>query len=53
MLKLIDNIGHMCPGGSRESRFMKMGLFDTSDIGIDLGTSSTLVFVKGKGIVLK
>ena len=30
-----------------------MGLFDTSDIGIDLGTSSTLVFVKGKGIVLK
>ncbi len=30
-----------------------MGLFDTSDIGIDLGTSSTLVHVKGKGIVLK
>ena len=30
-----------------------MGLFDTSDIGIDLGTSSTLVFVKGKGVVLK
>ena len=30
-----------------------MGLLDTSDIGIDLGTSSTLVFVKGKGIVLK
>ena len=30
-----------------------MGLFETSDIGIDLGTSSTLVFVKGKGIVLK
>ena len=30
-----------------------MGLFDTSDIGIDLGTSSTLVYVKGKGIVLK
>lgn len=30
-----------------------MGLFDTSDIGIDLGTSSTLVYIKGKGIVLK
>jgi rod shape-determining protein MreB len=30
-----------------------MGLFDTSDIGIDLGTSSTLVYVKNKGIVLK
>ena len=30
-----------------------MGLFDTSDIGIDLGTSSTLVYVKGKGIILK
>lgn len=30
-----------------------MGLLDTSDIGIDLGTSSTLVYVKGKGIVLK
>jgi rod shape-determining protein MreB len=32
---------------------LEMGLFATSDIGIDLGTSSTLVFVKGKGIVLK
>ena len=30
-----------------------MGLFDTSDIGIDLGTSSTLVYAKGRGIVLK
>ena len=31
-----------------------MGLFDnfSSDIGIDLGTSSVLVYVKGKGIVL-
>ena len=43
----------MCvPCGHGESGF-EMGLFDTSDIGIDLGTSSTLVFVKGKGIVLK
>ncbi len=32
---------------------LEMGLFTTSDIGIDLGTSSTLVYVKGKGIVLK
>lgn len=30
-----------------------MGLFDTSDVGIDLGTSSTLVYVGGKGIVLQ
>lgn len=30
-----------------------MGLFDTSDIGIDLGTSTTLVHVPGHGIVLK
>lgn len=30
-----------------------MGLFSLSDIGIDLGTSSTLVYVKGKGIVLR
>ncbi len=32
---------------------LEMGLFDTSDIGIDLGTSSTLVYVRKKGIVLK
>lgn len=32
-----------------------MGLFDNfgSDIGIDLGTASVLVYVKGKGIVLR
>ncbi|MEG1523964.1 MAG: rod shape-determining protein [Clostridia bacterium] len=30
-----------------------MGFFETSDVGIDLGTSSTLVYVKGKGIVLR
>lgn len=30
-----------------------MGIFDTSDIGIDLGTSSILVYVKNKGIVLR
>ncbi len=29
-----------------------MGIFDSSDIGIDLGTSSTLVYVRGKGVVL-
>ena len=31
-----------------------MGLFDfiSSDIGIDLGTANTLVFVRGQGIVL-
>ena len=33
-------------------RVISMGLFDTSDVGIDLGTSTTLVYVKGKGIVL-
>lgn len=30
-----------------------MGLFETSDIGIDLGTSSILVYVKHQGIVLR
>ena len=30
-----------------------MGFFDAADVGIDLGTSSTLVYVQGKGIVLK
>lgn len=30
-----------------------MGLFQFSDVGIDLGTSSVLVYVKGKGIVLR
>lgn len=30
-----------------------MALFDTSDVGIDLGTSSVLVYVRGKGIVLR
>lgn len=30
-----------------------MGLFDFSDVGIDLGTASVLVYVKGKGIVLR
>lgn len=28
------------------------GMFSSSDIGMDLGTSSTLVYVKGRGIVL-
>ncbi len=30
-----------------------MGIFDTSDVAIDLGTSTTLVYRKGKGVVLK
>ena len=30
-----------------------MALFEFNDIGIDLGTSSVLVYVKGKGIVLR
>jgi rod shape-determining protein MreB len=30
-----------------------MGFFAGNDIGIDLGTASVLVFIKGKGIVLK
>ena len=31
-----------------------MGFFGTSkDMGIDLGTANTLVFVKGKGVVLR
>lgn len=30
-----------------------MGLLEYNDVGIDLGTSSVLVYVKGKGIVLR
>lgn len=30
-----------------------MGMFEFNDIGIDLGTASVLVYVKGKGIVLR
>ena len=30
-----------------------MGLFDKTDIGIDLGTSSILVYAKGRGIILR
>ena len=32
---------------------MSMGLFEFNDVGIDLGTSTVLVYVKGKGIVLR
>lgn len=39
------------------ARFIKegirMGLLDFSDVGIDLGTSSVLVYVRNKGIVLR
>ncbi|NGX56164.1 MAG: Rod shape-determining protein MreB [Candidatus Anoxychlamydiales bacterium] len=34
------------------NRYTKIHSLFTSDIGIDLGTANTLVFVKGKGIVL-
>lgn len=30
-----------------------MGLFDFNDVGIDLGTASVLVYVKGRGIVMR
>ncbi len=40
--KLIDRIGF-------ERRFCMLG----TDIGIDLGTASVLVYIKGKGVVLK
>lgn len=34
------------------SKFSKLSNLFSSDIGIDLGTANTLVYVKGKGIVL-
>jgi len=34
------------------NRFHRLSGFFSSDIGIDLGTANTLVFVRGKGIVL-
>lgn len=52
MVKYIDIIGYVRPNDAVKAG-LEMGLLDTSDIGIDLGTSSTLVYVKGKGIVLK
>ena len=30
-----------------------MGLFSSSDIGVDLGTAYSLIYVRGKGIVLR
>ena len=30
-----------------------MGFLENSDVGIDLGTASVLVYVRGKGIVLR
>lgn len=45
---LIDKVqGHLF-----NPRFQKVSNFFSSDIGIDLGTANTLVFVRGKGIVL-
>ncbi len=35
-----------------ESKFSRLSHMFSSDIGIDLGTANTLVYVKGKGIVL-
>src|SRR5260370_11937479 len=42
------------PNG-RKDKFMFNGLFGflSSDIGIDLGTANTLVYVKDQGIVLR
>ena len=36
----------------KNKRFEKIRRFLSNDIGIDLGTANTLVYVKGKGIVL-
>ncbi len=36
-----------------EGEFNNMALFEFNDVGIDLGTSSVLVYVRGKGIVLR
>ena len=30
-----------------------MGWFEFNDVGIDLGTASVLIYIKGKGIVLR
>lgn len=32
---------------------MRLGMFSSRDMGIDLGTANSLVYVKGKGIVLR
>src|SRR3954467_4538076 len=34
------------------SRFQKIKRYFSNDIGIDLGTANTLVYVKGRGIVI-
>lgn len=37
----------------RKGNHFIMGLFEYSDVGIDLGTASVLVYVRGRGIVLR
>ena len=37
----------------RKEKFMFENVTGSPDIGIDLGTASILVYIKGKGVVLK
>src|SRR3990167_6604896 len=45
-----QNLNHL--GQLLGNKFGKLSGFFSSDIGIDLGTANTLVYVRGKGIVL-
>lgn len=50
-LPLIQCTGRIAP--PKNGKDTDMGFFDTSDVGIDLGTSTVLVYIKGKGVVLR
>ena len=41
-----------CPGASRGCNLRPLFSLFSSDLAIDLGTSNTLVYVRGKGIVV-
>ena len=52
-MKNIGGPGTDIPGRTLISKYRKGYSMAATDIGIDLGTASILVYAKGKGIVLK
>ncbi len=48
-----ENYEHINCNRYQKGRYIQCLGFGTKDLGIDLGTANTLVFVKGKGIVLR
>ena len=51
---LPDLLGRFSPLETAKTTFVLEGtMFFTKDIGIDLGTANTLVYMKGKGIIIR